>query len=730
MKRLAALLVGLAAASALQAQEPMCATGERTNEILAYLQERGEHQPAERARLLAAATPTLRDGTFFMHASDNNVAVNGRADDLIGQTLEFQPVDATHYTLRHVPYAYVDPPAEPFRVFTPMNVHYVKYDLTSTSLTLFGSAVSSLYLSAFNSIHTKPPSDPTGLQVDDLHAFVQKDPLLSPLFITNNHPGGLAYPTMYVQERDSSLIVTWRSDGGSAIFGYDVQARLFSDGRIQYSYKSARSMRWGAPMISAGLTNVRASLILAYADQFNEIATPTNALLKPMVDFTAVEVSRLNDSDMLRVQLKLAGTIDPSKLASNEFLRYIIVFGQTGSAFFDIRPDGTTQTAPIGSSFIQNDNTASYAGDMLTFYVQQSTLPITTGNVPFTAFARIGSSKTFDTVSTTVPLTAAPHTFVTDLNATGDGTSLELPIGDPFTLPILSPQAAWDAIKAHYPLTDNDIDGIAVYQTFYTDIIFYAGAYSASGNPQVDGVATASTTYGTSAAKRANVMHMNTVGYGWNATDQGSSHVIMHEFGHRWLYFLRIKEGDAVTSSLNPVSAHPAQYVNTPAAFRVFNDYDASVMGGGDFIPNADGTFHVRAANYGYSWTDLYLMGLAEPSEVPPWFYVSGSNPALGPEYYPPDNINVSGTRVDVNVQQIIDALGVRKPDMAGSPKSFRVLFVLVTDDGVEATPDQMASMKKIRGLLETNFHTATGQRAEVHTDYGIPLPRRRGVGH
>ena len=224
-------------------------------------------------------------------------------------------------------------------------------------------------------------------------------------------------------------------------------------------------------------------------------------------------------------------------------------------------------------------------------------------------------------------------------------------------------------------------------------------------------------------------MHMNTLGYGWNATDQLSSHVIMHEFGHRWLYFLRIKEGDAITSSLNPVSAHPAQYIDTPAAFQVFNGDDASVMGGGVFTPNSDGTFHVRAANFGYSWTDLYLMGFASPTEVTPWFYIANSSPALGPEYYPPDNINVSGARTDVSVQQIIDALGPRKPSMENSPKSFRVLFVLVTDDGVDATPDQLASVKNVRQLFEKNFKIATGGRAEVHTDYS-PIAHRRGVGH
>jgi len=296
-------------------------------------------------------------------------------------------------------------------------------------------------------------------------------------------------------------------------------------------------------------------------------------------------------------------------------------------------------------------------------------------------------------------------------------------------IPIFDPATAWSEVKARFPVTDNDVDAIAFYQSFYTDLIFYAGAYSANGNAGVDGIAPASSSFGFAFPKRANVMHMNTLGYGWNSTDQLSGHVIMHEFGHRWLYFLKIKEGNSVTNSLNPISAHPAQYIHTPAAFRVYNDYDSSVMGGAVFTPSDTG-FHVRDANFSYSWTDLYLMGLATPNEVPPWFYVANTNPPLGLAYYPPDDIDVTGNRVDVNIQQVIDGIGPRNPSMTNSPKTFKVLFALVTDEGVEPTADEIAAMKKIRQIFEEKFRIATGGRAEVKTELAQPGPRRRGVSH
>jgi len=84
--------LAIAASLSLFAQEPMCATGERTDQILEYLQDRLDHQPRDRAKVLAAPL-TLQDGTFVMNG-DGGVAVNGRSNDLIGKTIEFQPVDA------------------------------------------------------------------------------------------------------------------------------------------------------------------------------------------------------------------------------------------------------------------------------------------------------------------------------------------------------------------------------------------------------------------------------------------------------------------------------------------------------------------------------------------------------------------------------------------------------------------------------------------------------------
>lgn len=302
---------------------------------------------------------------------------------------------------------------------------------------------------------------------------------------------------------------------------------------------------------------------------------------------------------------------------------------------------------------------------------------------------------------------------------------MQLPIAEPFVLGVLDVSMVWRVLKANYGLRDEDIDGLAIYQAFYTDIIFYAGAYSTVGNPQVDGIGSRSG-FGSASAKSPALLHMNHFTYGYNSAEKTSSQVALHEFGHRWLYHTSIRVNGANSRVLNPVSAHPAQYVHMPAAFKVYDDAESSTMGGAVFTQQGDGTWMARVANAGFSWLELYLMGLAAPSEVQPWFFLENTQPALGGEYWPLDKQVVSGTFKSVSVDQIIGASGERKPSAAASQRGFRVPFVIVTYPGELATPEQVTQMNALRALFETNFAMATGGRATVTTRW--PLARRRSA--
>src|SRR5438046_4905846 len=169
MKRVVVAAVFLFA-SAVRAQEPMCATGERIEQILENLNDRAAHEPRDRARTLANV-PVANHGIFTMGA-DNVIAPGARSNDLVGKTIELVPADATHYTSHSVAYSYIEPTSAMLRDFSkPGSTLSIKYDLQSAPLTIFGHDVTSLYLSAFNGIHLSQPANVTGQQIDTLHAF-------------------------------------------------------------------------------------------------------------------------------------------------------------------------------------------------------------------------------------------------------------------------------------------------------------------------------------------------------------------------------------------------------------------------------------------------------------------------------------------------------------------------------------------------------------------------------
>ena len=276
-------------------------------------------------------------------------------------------------------------------------------------------------------------------------------------------------------------------------------------------------------------------------------------------------------------------------------------------------------------------------------------------------------------------------------------------------------------MQASYGLSDHDYDAVAIYQTFFTDLIYYAGAYATGGNPQVDGVRPFMPVYGTHAARAPTLLHMNQLEYNWNAKERSASQVLLHEFGHRWLSFFSIVENGSLSDAVNPTGAHPAAYVHTAAAFPVYGEHEASVMGGAYFTQQGDGSWIAHAANMGYSWSDLYLMGLAAPEEVPPWFYLAGTSLPLA--YWPAEGAVVEGVVHGVSVPQITAVHGRRNPTTALSQREFRVAFVLVSDGA--PTDAEVAKINEWRQVMERNFLLATGGRGRAITTFTRPAKRR-----
>lgn len=705
--------------TSLQAAEPLCGTSPENDERVSAIHER------TRARLASLGTDpsrpaTLRDGAFYLQ-SDPTITADYRPFDLSGQSLVFTPSGTDAFAMRRTALQYVEPAGEPVRDFkaaTGADWHYVAHDLPF-ALPLFGKSVTRIYVSAFNGIHLDVPPVEGATHFDAAEAAVHRGAVLSPLMITAGKPRYLDYPRVWIGQTADAVIVTWRSTT-NAPFQYDLQARIATDGKVTFSYRDVVAMRWGTPVLSRGFdpAQVQRALFRSTNDSENDLPGSIPAAMRTMLDVRKVESYRLSDSDLFAVRVTLAAPVDRTKLAEGEILTYAVTVGPD-SAVVEIGRD-TTRTQSFSSvRFADYGASVHVDGAVLELYgVHRYGYEMSTRVRTFYGAERTAA----DTTVLAIPFTLPPHTTARDLSTVAEDTALSLPIAEPFVLGTLDVVRVWDLVRKSYGVSTFDYDAVAIYQTFFTDIIWYAGAYATRGNAQVDGISSGGAT-DQRYPRAPTLMHMNQLAYNYSSVEERAGHVMLHEFGHRWLYSFQIEEDGDKTYALNPVSSHPAAYVHTPSAFPVHGENEASVMGGAYFSPQPGGLYRAHVANYGYSWTDLYLMGLAAPEEVPPWFYFAGTT--LPREYWPEEGAIVTGEKRDVEVGQIIAANGPRKPSAAISQRQFRVLFVLVTENGTEATDAEVAKLNHWRELMEHNFATATGGRGKLITTFVRPGRRR-----
>jgi uncharacterized protein (TIGR03437 family) len=105
-------------------------------------------------------------------------------------------------------------------------------------------------------------------------------------------------------------------------------------------------------------------------------------------------------------------------------------------------------------------------------------------------------------------------------------------------------------------------------------------------------------------------------------------------------------------------------------------------------------------------------MGLACTGEVPDWFYIKNQTDTNG---------IVSGTKVPVSIKDVIAANGIRNPDCAQSPTSFRVPMVLLKRAGQQLSPELLTRAQILRVNWTQVFEKSVGNRATVNTSLTDP---------
>ena len=190
-----------------------------------------------------------------------------------------------------------------------------------------------------------------------------------------------------------------------------------------------------------------------------------------------------------------------------------------------------------------------------------------------------------------------------------------------------------------------------------------------------------------------------------------------HEVGHRWSAYVSAKV-DGETIPLGPWP-HWGPGLHTPVAFPYSLPVEASTLGGGVWQDNFDGTYTQLRDGFfvpatGYSYLDLYLMGLISAAEVPDFFFLKNLT-RVGKDVN--GRTIFKAERIKVTIQDVIAAGGSRSPDADHSQRNFNIGIVVVVEHGRTPSHTLMERANGIRQQWIQFWQTTTGNRASMTTN-------------
>jgi MYXO-CTERM domain-containing protein len=192
--------------------------------------------------------------------------------------------------------------------------------------------------------------------------------------------------------------------------------------------------------------------------------------------------------------------------------------------------------------------------------------------------------------------------------------------------------------------------------------------------------------------------------------------VIAQELSHRWLMNMQHVDTTGVKSSafLGRDDAHWSALVHAYG----------SCQDGVFWIDNGDGTFtHDGESDRGWAPLDRYAMGLIGKDEVEPFFYLAEATlngEALDKESHfdLTRGDRVRATRIDVDVEDVIAAMGPRDPPVMTETPYYRAAFVLVTapEQSRNEWQPYLEALQEVQAGFPETWKTWTGGRGAICT--------------
>jgi hypothetical protein len=203
--------------------------------------------------------------------------------------------------------------------------------------------------------------------------------------------------------------------------------------------------------------------------------------------------------------------------------------------------------------------------------------------------------------------------------------------------------------------------------------------------------------------------------------------ILGQEVGHQWGAFVRFDDDPSNSVNRNSdllgrASAHWSFFFHASSATSNATNSEASSLEGNFWQINqpTQGQFQTSTVTDGFSPLDLYLMGLLPADQVEQFWYIANPNnvnPPANAANAPRAGTRAQGNQTFVNIQNVIGAEGARNPDFENSPKIFRQAFILLTQQGVNATQAHLRQIDTCRVLWEKYFAEKTQNRGAVVTN-------------
>ena len=190
-----------------------------------------------------------------------------------------------------------------------------------------------------------------------------------------------------------------------------------------------------------------------------------------------------------------------------------------------------------------------------------------------------------------------------------------------------------------------------------------------------------------------------------------------HEIGHRWSAYAAARvNGQTISLGAWP---HWDPGLEARVAYPYSLPLEASTQGGSVWQDNLDGTFTQLRDGYfvpasGYSYLELYLMGLIAAAEVPDFFIVRplvriGTDANGRPIF--------KGQRMRITIQDVIAAEGPRLPDVNHSQRHFNTGIVVIVEHGRTPSAELINRANGIRRQWIDYWAITTGRRASMTVD-------------